>query len=78
MNRFIIIDRLPYLYANGSIYSVRWDEKGFTVGSEVKKLASEPTEIHDERAILAKCAGNLDSIGAAKKRGRPKKDGDSE
>lgn len=62
MNKFIIVDGLPYLYANGKTYSVRWDEKGFTVGAEVE-LASVPSETFSELSILAKCAGNLDSIG---------------
>lgn len=62
MNKFIIVDGLPYLYANGKTYSVRWDEKGFTVGTEVK-LASVPSETFSELSILAKFAGNLDSIG---------------
>ena len=39
MNRFVIVDGLPYLYADGKTYAVRWDEKGFTVGAEVN-LAS--------------------------------------
>ena len=63
MNRFIIVDGLPYLYDDGKAFAVRWDEKGFTVGAEVK-LASVPDVTCSELSVLAKCAGNLDSIGA--------------
>lgn len=65
MNRFIIVDGLPYLFDKGKTYAVRWDEKGFTVGSEVK-LKSVPAVTHSELSIKAKCAGKLDSIGAKK------------
>jgi len=60
MNRFIIVDGLPFLYANGKAYAVRWDEKGFTVGAEVE-LASVPTRTYSEISIKAKCR-ILDSI----------------
>lgn len=63
MNRFIIVDGLPYLYANGKAYAVRWDDAGFTVGAEVE-LKSAPAAIYNERSIKAKCAACLDSIGA--------------
>ena len=66
MNRFIIVDGLPYLYANGKAYAVRWDEKGFTVGAEVE-MASVPSVTYPELSIKAKCAGHLDSIGVEKK-----------
>ena len=72
MNRFVIVDGLPFLLANGKTYAVRWDEKGFTVGAEVK-LASVPFVTHSELAIKAKCAGKLDSIGEQPKAGRKKK-----
>ena len=62
MSRFVIANGLPYLLAHGKTYAVRWDDKGFTVGMEVK-LASIPSVTHGELAIKAKCAGNLDSIG---------------
>lgn len=72
MNRFVIVDGLPYLLAgDGKTYAVCWDELGFTVGAEVK-LASPPTETYSELSILAKCAGRLDSI-SAKKTGRPRR-----
>lgn len=63
MNRYIIVDGLPYLYANGKAYAVRWDAAGFTVGAEVE-LKSAPAAIYNERSIKAKCAACLDSIGA--------------
>jgi hypothetical protein len=62
MNRFVIVDGLPYLLANGKTYSVRWDASGFTVGAEVE-LASVPNRTFSELSIKAKCAANLDSIG---------------
>ena len=66
MNRFVIVDGLPYLIAHGKTFAVRWDDKSFTVGAEVK-LASVPSVTHGELAIKAKCTGNLDSIGAKPK-----------
>jgi hypothetical protein len=66
MNRFIIVDGLPFLYADGKAYAVRWDAAGFTVGAEVK-LKSAPSEIFNEVSILAQCGENLDSIGAQEK-----------
>ena len=63
MNRFVIVDGLPYLYAGGKTYAVRWDENGFTVGAEVK-LASVPAVTYSELSVKGKCAGHLDSIGA--------------
>lgn len=62
MNRFVIANGLPFLLANGKTFAVRWDEKGFTVGAEVK-LASVPEVTFSELSIKAKCAGHLDSIG---------------
>ena len=66
MNKFIIVDGLPYLYANKKAYAVRWDEKGFTVGAEVK-ISSVPSVTYSELSIKAKCAWHLDSIGAERK-----------
>ena len=65
MNRFIIHEGLPYLYADDKTYAVRWDNNGFTVGAEVD-LTSAPDETFEqdwpEISILAKCE-TLDSIG---------------
>lgn len=66
MNRFIIVDGLPYLYADNKAYAVRWDDEGFTVGAEVK-MASVPDVTYSELSILAKCQGRLDSIKAIPK-----------
>lgn len=63
MNRYVIVDGLPYLYADGKVYAVRWDNAGFTVGQEVK-MKSIPAVTYCELSIFAKCAGRLDSIGA--------------
>lgn len=61
MNRFVIVNHLPYLLAAGKTYAVRWNEEGFTVGTEVK-LASVPSVNYSELSIKAKCEC-LDSIG---------------
>lgn len=61
MNRFVIVDGLPFLLAGGKTYAVRWDDKGFTVGAEVE-LASVPKVTHSDIAVKAQCAGRLDSI----------------
>ena len=63
MNRFVIVDGLPYLFADGKTFAVRWDENGFTVGTEVE-LASVPSGTYSELSVKAKCANALDSIGA--------------
>ncbi len=60
MNRFVIVNELPYLYADGKTYKVRWDEKGFTVGDAVK-IGKIPAVTYSELSIKAKCR-NLDSI----------------
>ena len=72
MNRFVIVDNLPYLFANGKTFAVRWDAEGFTVGAEVK-LASVPSVTHSDISVKAKCP-ILDSIsiGEKKKAGRKK------
>ena len=72
MNRFIIMGGLPYLYADGKAYAVRWDDKGFTVGAEVE-ITSAPDTVYHEISILAQCVGKLDSIGADKTATEPKK-----
>lgn len=65
MNRFIIVDGLPYLYADGKAYAVRWVDDVFTMGAEVK-LASVPDVVYSELSIKAKCHDCLDSIKAPK------------
>ena len=61
MNRFIIVDGLPYLYDDGKAFAVKWDEKGFTVGAEVE-LTEAPVYTYSEISILAKCHECLNSI----------------
>lgn len=61
MNVFVIVEGLPYLFADGKTYAVRWNEEGFTVGAEVE-LASVPTRTVSEFTVKAKCVV-LDSIG---------------
>ena len=61
MNRFVIVDGLPYLYANGKTYKVRWDDAGFSVGDEVKLKLKKSQPAYSELEIKAKCV-NLDSI----------------
>lgn len=73
MNRFIIVDGLPYLYDDGKAFAVRWDEEGFTVGAEVE-LASVPDYTYSEISILAKCHDCLNSIDIE----RPEKEQTSE
>ena len=71
MNRFVIIDGLPFLYAENKIYAVRWNDEGFTVGDEVKKDFS-PYPLYSDLEIKAKCSV-LDSIEASKPRATVKK-----
>lgn len=65
MNRFIIVDGLPFLYADGVAFAVRWDKEGFTVGDAVESHGI-PCRLLSENEVKAKCI-NLDSIGADKK-----------
>lgn len=62
MNRFIIVDGLPFLLAHGKAYAVRLHDVGFTLGAEVN-LASVPRVTYSETSIRAKCAACPDSIG---------------
>lgn len=67
MQEFIIIDGLPYLYADGKAYAVRWDDEGFTLG-EVFRDDISPKDfiVLSELSVKAKCE-RLDSIGVANK-----------
>lgn len=60
MNKFVIASGLPYLLHAGKTYAVKWDEKGFHVGGEVK-VDFLPGQSYSEREIKAKCAV-LDSM----------------
>lgn len=84
MQEFIIIDGLPYLLHGDKAYSVRWDKTGFSVGGVFRDGIS-PTDypVMQERAVIAKCQGRLDSIGtdtavAEDKPKRRRKKGDAE
>lgn len=61
MNKYVIVDGLPYLLANGVTYPVKWDTNGFTVGAAVE-MAAVPARTYSELSVRAKCAGHLDSI----------------
>lgn len=61
MNRFIIVDGLPFLLAHGKVYAVCLHQVGFTLGAEVN-LASVPRVTYSETSIRAKCAAHPDSI----------------
>lgn len=54
MNRFVIVEGLPYLYCDGKTYAVRWDEEGFTVGDEIN-LPQIPAGTFSELSVKAKC-----------------------
>jgi hypothetical protein len=64
--QFIIINGLPYLYANGKAYKCRFDEAGFTPTQEEVELTEKPNEVFSELEIKAQCAC-LDSIDGAVK-----------
>lgn len=66
MQEFIIIDGLPYLYADGKAYAVRWDDEGFTMGGVFREdIPPGDVIILSELSVKAKCQGRLDSIGSA-------------
>lgn len=62
MNRFVIIDGLPYLFSHGSIFTVCLNKVGFTVGEKVK-MPEIPTVTYSELSVRAKCE-TLSSIPA--------------
>lgn len=66
MLRFIIFDNLPYLTVEGKAFKVRWNDKGFTVGDEIK-IDSIPAVTFSELEIKAKCTC-LDSIASMAKK----------
>lgn len=68
--RFVIVDGLPYFYADNKTYSCKWDEKGLTIGAEVK-LASVPDHRLTEREVFAKCRV-LNSIKEEKPKSKSK------
>lgn len=62
MNKYVIVDGKPYLFADGRAYSVRRNEEGFTVGKAVE-LTEIPTRTYSELSINAKFPSGFDSIG---------------
>lgn len=62
MNKYVIVDGKPYLFADGRAYSVRRNEEGFTVGKAVE-LTEIPTRTYSELSINAKFPSGYDSIG---------------
>lgn len=54
MNRFVIIDGLPYLLSHGNIFTVCLNKIGFTVGEKVK-TPKIPTVTYSELSVRAKC-----------------------
>lgn len=78
MQEFIIIDGLPYLLHDGKAYAVRWDDKGFTVGSVYRGgIAATDFPRLSELSVKAKCK-ILDSIGVEKPKRVRKTKGDAE
>ena len=53
--RFVIVDGLPYLYAEGKAYKCRFDEAGFTPTQEEIELNDIPAEVFSELEIEAQC-----------------------
>lgn len=65
MSKYVIVNGLPYLYAeNGKTYKVRQDEKGLTIGDEVK-FDKMPKKTYTDLSIKAKYHGKFDSIAEA-------------
>lgn len=63
MQNFIIIDGLPYLYADGKAYAVRWDDEGFTLGEVFREdISPDDFIMLSELSVKAQCQ-ELDSIG---------------
>ena len=73
MNRYTVVDGLPFLVSGGRAYRVRFDDAGLTVGAEAK-LASVPPARYSDREIKAKCV-NLNSIGKPETEEQPKPKG---
>ena len=54
MNRFIIVDGLPYLLSHENVFAVRLNEIGFDVGKQVE-FSEIPPVTYSELSIRAKC-----------------------
>ncbi len=62
MNKYVLVDGKPYLFADGRAYAVRRNKEGFTVGKAVE-LPEIPTRTYSELSINAKYPDGFDSIG---------------
>lgn len=62
MNRYVLVDGKPYLWADGRAYAVRRNKDGFKVGNAVE-LPEIPTRTYSELSINAKFSDGFDSIG---------------
>lgn len=62
MNKYVLVDGKPYLWADGRAYAVRRNKDGFKVGNAVE-LPEIPTRTYSEMSINAKFTDGFDSIG---------------
>lgn len=62
MNKYVIVEGKPYLFADGRAYSVRRNSEGLKVGKAVE-LPSIPTRTYSELSINAKFPDGFDTIG---------------
>lgn len=62
MNKYVLVNGKPYLFADGRAYSVRRNAEGFKVGNAVE-LSEIPTRTYSELSINAKFPDGFDSIG---------------
>lgn len=61
MNKYVLVDGKPYLFADGRAYGVRKNKDGFTVGKAVE-LPEIPTRTYSELSINAKFQNGYDTI----------------
>lgn len=54
MNRFIIIDALPYFVAKGNAFAVKLNDDGFEIGERVE-FPNMPSCTYSELEVKAKC-----------------------
>lgn len=62
MNKYVLVEGKPYLWADGRAYAVRRNKDGFKVGNAVE-LPEIPTRTYSEMSINAKFRDGFDSIG---------------
>ncbi len=61
MNKYVIVEGKPYLFADGRAYAARRNKDGFTVGKAVE-LPEIPKRTYSELSINAKFPDGFDSI----------------